>query len=63
VSEDVCEADDESDLEHRNVVEDSETTAQRDVSAAPNIPGLIRPTWKSKRQAEQVIVTVSAIET
>jgi hypothetical protein len=62
VSEDDCEADDESDLEEDNVFEDSETTAQRDVSAAPNVPGLIQPTRKSKRQAEKVLVTVSAME-
>jgi len=63
VSEDDWEADDEFDLEQDNVIEDSETTVQRDVSAALNVPRLIRPTRKSKRQAEKVIVTVSAMET
>jgi len=28
-----------------------------------NFPGLIWPTWKSKRQGEKVIVTNNAIET
>jgi len=63
VSEDYCEADDESDLEQDNVITDSEPTVQRDVSVAPNVPRLIRPTRKSKRQAEKVIMTVSAMET
>jgi len=62
VSKDDWEADDESDLEQDNVIEDSETRAQRDVSAAQNVPRLIWPTRKSKRQAEKVIVTVSAME-
>ena len=46
------DADDKSDLEQDNLIEDTETTAQQDVSTAPNVPGLIRPTRKSKRQAE-----------
>jgi len=33
------------------------------VSAAPNVPGLIRPTQKSQRQGEKVLMTVNAIET
>jgi len=33
------------------------------VSAAPNVPGLVRPTRKSKRPAEKVLVTVNAVET
>jgi hypothetical protein len=63
VSEDACEADDESDLEQENIIKDSETTAQRDVSAAQNVPGLIRPIRKSKTQAEKAIGTASAMET
>jgi hypothetical protein len=57
------ERDDESDLEQDNVIEDLETTAQQDVSAAHNVPGLIRPTLRSKRQAEKLIVTVSTMKT
>ena len=63
VSKDDWEADDESDLEQDNVIEDPETPAQQDVSAAPNVPGLIRPLRRSKEKAEKLIVTVSAIET
>jgi hypothetical protein len=33
------------------------------VSAAPIVPGLVRPTQKSKRQAEMVLGTVNAVET
>ena len=56
-------ADIDSDIEQGNGIEDLECPEQRDVSATPNVPGLIRPTQKSKRQAEKVLVTVNAIET
>jgi len=56
------EADDESDLQPDNVIEDLETPAQWDVSAAPNVPGLIRPSRRSKNQAEKLIKTVSVME-
>jgi len=62
-SEDDCAGDVESDIEQDNSVEDPECPEQQDVSATPNVPGLIRPTRKSKRQAEKVLMTVSAIET
>jgi hypothetical protein len=61
-SEENCAADDESNIEHNNCIEDSECPEQQDVSAVPNVPGLVRPTWKSKRQAEKVLVTVNAVE-
>jgi len=62
-SEDDCVADFESDLQQVNGIEDPECPEQWDVSAAPNVPGLIQPTWKSKRQAEMVLVTVNTMET
>jgi len=62
-SEEDCAAADESDIEHNNGIEDLECPEQQDVSAAPNVPGLVRPTRKSKRQAENVLVTVNAVET
>jgi hypothetical protein len=62
-SEDDCAADVESDMEQHNSIEDAASSEQRDVSAAPNVPGLIRPTRKSKRQAKKVLVTVNAIKT
>ena len=62
-TEDDCTADVESGIEQANAIEDSECPEQRDVSDAPNVPGLIRPTRKSKRQAEKVFVRVNEIET
>jgi hypothetical protein len=62
-SEDDCVADVESDMEQDNTFEDPKSPEQRDVSTTPNVPGLIRPTWKSKRHAEKVLVTVNTIET
>jgi len=62
-SEDDCAADDESDIEQYNGIKDSECPEQQDVSAVPNVPGLVRPTRKSKTQAEKLLVTVNAVET
>ena len=62
VSEGDCAADTESDTEQDIWVEDPECPELRDVSAAPNVPRLIRSTQKSIRQAEKVFVTVNAIE-
>jgi hypothetical protein len=61
--EDHCAADDESNIGPNNGIEDQECREQHDVSAAPNVPGLVRPTRKSKRQAEKVLVTVNAVKT
>jgi len=62
-SEDDCAADDESDIGPNNGIEDPECPEGQDVSAGPNVPRLVRPTRKSKRQAEKVLVTVNAVET
>jgi hypothetical protein len=62
-SEEDCAADDDSDIECHNCIEDPERPAQQDVSTAPNVHGLVRPKRKSKRQAEQVLVTFNAAET
>jgi len=62
-SEDDCAVDDESDIEQNNGIEDSACPEQQNVSAAPNVPGFVRPIRKSKRQAEKVLVTVNAVET
>jgi len=61
-SEDDCAADDEFDIGPNKGIEDPECPEQQDVSAAPNVPRLVRPTRKSKRQAEKVLVTVNAVE-
>jgi len=62
-SEDNCTADIESDIERDNAIEDLKIPVQQDVSATPDVPRLIRPTWKSKRQVEKVLVMVNAMET
>jgi len=62
-SEDNYTADIESVIEQHNGNVDLENQEQQDVSARPNVPRLLRPIRKSKRQAEKVLVTVNAMET
>jgi len=62
-SEDDCSADFESDIEPDNGINDPECPQQRDVSAALNVPGLIRPTRKSKTQDEMMLMMVNTLET
>jgi len=62
-SEDNWVADIESDIEQDNSIEATECPEQWDVGGPPHVPRLIRPTPKSKRQAERVLMTVNAIET
>ena len=61
-SKEDCAADNESDIEPNNDIEDPECSEQQDVSAAPNLPGLVWPTRNSKKQAEKVLVMVIAVE-
>ena len=53
----------EYDMKQGNSMEDPDCPRQRDVSAAPNVPGLIRLARKSKSLAEKVSMSVNAIET
>jgi hypothetical protein len=62
-SEDDWEADKESDMELDNGSEVSETLEVRNVSAAPNIPGLIRPIRQSKKKGGMAVLTVNIMET
>jgi len=62
-SEADCAVDNESHIEYNNGIEDPECPAQQNVSAVPNVPGLVRPTRKSKRQAKKVLLTVNSVET
>jgi hypothetical protein len=62
-SEEDYTADDESDIEHNSGIKDPERPEQQDMSAPPNVPRLVLPTRKSKRQAENVLMTVNAVET
>jgi len=62
-NKDNCTADVESDIDQGDGIEDLESREQWNMSAMPQVPRLIWPTWKSKRQVEKVFVTVNAIET
>jgi len=53
----------ESDIKLDNGIEDPESPERWNVSAAPHVPGLIRPTRNSKRKTEKELVTVNAMET
>jgi len=57
------EADDESDVQQDNAMEDPDSPNKRDVSAAQNVPGLILQTRRSNKMAEKVLMTVNALET
>jgi hypothetical protein len=61
-SEEDCAADQESDIEHNNCIENAEYPVHQDVSPWSNLSGLVRPTRKSKRKAETVLVTVNAVQ-
>jgi hypothetical protein len=50
-------------MELDNSSEDSETPEERNVSAAPNVPGLIWPIRHSKKKVEQALLTVNIMET
>jgi hypothetical protein len=54
---------DESEIEQINGIEDLDCPEPQDVSAISNVPRLVWPIQKLKRQVEQVLVTVNAIET
>jgi len=60
--EDDWEADNESDMELENGSVDSETPEQWNVSAAPNVPGLIRPIQQTKKKVEKALMTVNIME-
>jgi hypothetical protein len=60
--EDDCAADDKSDTLKDNCMEDPECPEQLVVNAAPNVPGLVQPTQKSKKQSEMVLLAVNAVQ-
>ena len=62
-SDDKWQADNESDMALDNGSEDSETLEQRNVSAAPNVPGLIRPIRRSKIEVETALMMFSIMDT
>jgi len=58
-----CAPDNEPDIEHNNGIQDPDCQEKQDVNATPNVPRLVWPTQKSKRQTERVFVMVNTIET
>jgi len=62
-SEDECVADNESDIEPWSGITSLESPWHHVLSAAPNVPGLIRLIRKSMKLAETGLVPVSTIET
>jgi len=46
-------------MELDNDIDEEECPELRVASAAANVPGLIQPTWKSRRDAEKVLVRVN----
>jgi len=62
-SEDDWEADNESDTELDIGSEVSQTLEVQNLSAAPNVPGLIRPIRQSKKKVEKALAMVNIMET
>jgi len=61
-SKDNWDADTESEIQQENDFEETETLEKQNVSAAPNVPRLIWPTRRSKKNIHQVLKTVNTIE-
>jgi len=57
------EANIQSNIVHDKGNDDAATREQHDVSAAPNIPGLIQPTWMSLMKAREELMTVNTMDT
>jgi hypothetical protein len=50
-------------MDQANRIQDVQSLEQQDESGAPNVPELVRPTQKSMRYAEKLLVTLNAVET
>jgi len=61
-SEENCMADNVSDVHPDNAIKASERPEYWVVSAAPNVPGLIRPTPRSIKKVEHWLMTVSTLK-
>jgi len=55
------EADIESDIKLDNVIEAPESPEHRDMSAAPNVAGMIRPTQRLKKPVGYVLMTINTM--
>jgi len=62
-SDDDWDADNNWDIELDDCIEATQSPEHQDVKAARNFPGLIWPTYSSMEQAEQGLITVTAMET
>jgi len=61
-SKDDREADHKSDIDLDYGSDDSETPEHRNVSAAQNVPRMIRPIGQSKKKVEKALITVDIME-
>jgi len=61
-SDDDWDTNNESAMELEKGREDAETPQQRNVNAAPNVPGLIRPKRRSTNKAEKLLMTFNIME-
>jgi hypothetical protein len=61
--DDDLEATNESEMQLDNASEDSETPEQQNGSAAPNVPGWIRPIHRIKKIVELLLMKVNIMET
>jgi hypothetical protein len=61
-SQDNWEADNQSDMELDNGSDVSETLEVRNVNAAQNVPGLIRPIPQSKKKVENALLMANIME-
>jgi hypothetical protein len=59
---DNCHGDIAYDKEIDNGIDTPENPEQGEVSVASNVHGMIRPVWQSKRQFEQWLLMVNALE-
>jgi hypothetical protein len=62
-SEDECDAEDQSDIDHANGIRATESQECWVVSATPNVARLIWPIQRSIKEAEKWLMTISAMET
>ena len=63
MNNDDWEADNESDIDLYNGIEAPESPEPQVVGSARNVPGLIRPTWRSMQQPRKGLMIVTATET
>jgi len=63
VSEDKQEADNESNIELENSVDNPATPEQGDVGVALSVARLIWPTWRSMKKGEKMLLTANTMET